>query len=469
MIEATVYPPECMTKQLRLQPFENGQKRKIVISTNWLTLFGFDEEARYKEYSLGIGKGIVVKLENAPGTKKVYTRTYKSRKNNPLETLLDIRSQQLLNESIPQSTEKVHIIFQWGKIYITPINNKQAERIEQVQNAEDAFTAFAACSSGVDALSLSQEGFSVQSVLEWRPPEKRDKARDLSETGMLNFLSNSSGLKHAFNEDINYIDVKRVARAISDSKNTLFQVSLQCDDYSPLKTKNLKEASLEDLSTSSDMVYDALRIIEECNFPMILLEQVKSFMTDPAGRIFETKLRRWGYTVYKAILNSRDHGGLTNRERYYCFATALPNPFTWPEATPRREIPLWDNYIAPALPRLREVSHSKSLQDGLTCGRLRIIDRNSSFSGTILKSQDRMAKDSVVIMDDDGRLFFPDLELIKQLMRIPDEFRTDINSSTIGTEIIGQSVDFELHSRVSRQIVLHLQQFLSQKKEFLAA
>lgn len=475
-VEVSVNVPDYATKQLAIQHFDGGAKRKLVISTNWLRMFGFDEDAKYVEKSLGKGMGIVIELVDADShkAKKVYTRTYKSRRNNPfwhkIETMLDLRSQSLLSEAIPANTEKVHIIFTHGKVYITPIDNKQAKRIEQVKSAEDALTAFAACSAGVDAYGLMEEGFTVQSVLEWRPPEKRDKT-DLTETGALNFVANIPGVKHVFNEDINMIDMRRVAKAVEQSPNSLLSISLQCDDFSPLKTRSLKEAALEDLSTSSDMVYDMLRLVEEVNFPMVLLEQVKGFMTDPAGRIAETKLRRWGYEVHKAVLYSPEHGGDTKRERYYLFATSLPAPFEWPAATPVRTTPIWEQYIAPAIEqnRLRDVTDTKSMQDGLKCGRLRIIDRDSTASPTLLKSEMRQAKDSVVIQTDDGRLLFPDLKLMQDLMKIPETFTTNVNSMTIGSEIIGQSVDFVMHSRIIKSVKAHIESFKQSLKPQLAA
>ncbi len=447
--------PNTVTKQLAIQSCQAG--RKLTVSTNWLPLFGFTKDAEVVEELIGEGKGIVVRLANPSDTKKkkVYTRTYTSRRNNPLETQLDIRSQTLLDRAIPASTKRVHITFSYGKVTIRPISERQAKRIELAKSAGDLLSAFVACSSGVDATSLYSEGFRIDAALEWRPNEKRDKDRDLTETGALNLISNVP-VKHLINEDIGEVNVESVAKLVSNSKTSLLSISLQCDDFTNVKSKSLKEKALEDLSTSSDMAYDALKIIEASNFPYILLEQVPGFMSSEAYAIMETKLRKWGYSVHKNIMDSRDYGGLTSRKRFYMFATSFETDFAWPETVQRNESSIWEEYILSSLPRLRDVTHSESIQDGAACGRLRVINKDSVCSPTFLKSQDRMAKDSVVV-ELEGRYYFPDIELMKTLMEIPTSFSTEAVSLSQGCEIIGQSVDFAMHTQIVQSVKHHVE------------
>lgn len=101
------------------------------------------------------------------------------------------------------------------------------------------------------------------------------------------------------------------------------------------------------------------------------------------------------------------------------------------------------------------ITHSKSINDGAACGRLRVIDQESTFSPTFLKSQDRMAKDSVVVAHD-GRYFFPDAELMKALMGIPKSFSVDAVSKSVASEIIGQSIDYVMHHKVTQAIRRHI-------------
>ena len=101
--------PKVATKQLKLQNCTAG--KKLVVSTNWLVLFGFKANSRVKEELIGKGKGIRITLvdKDESKTKKVYTREYKSRRNNPIETMLDIRSQTLINDALLNSINQ-HIM-----------------------------------------------------------------------------------------------------------------------------------------------------------------------------------------------------------------------------------------------------------------------------------------------------------------------------------------------------------------------
>jgi len=176
--------PNKATKQLKFQECKTG--KKLVVSTNFLPLFGFNKDAKVVEELIGYGMGIRVRLANSKDlkVKKVYSREYKSRKNNPLETLLDIRGQKLLNEAFASNISTVHILFSHGEILITPITNIKAQIIKKFKDTSEPLKTFLAASSGVDGYSLSKKGFSIETLLEFRPNEKRDK-QDFTETVQL--------------------------------------------------------------------------------------------------------------------------------------------------------------------------------------------------------------------------------------------------------------------------------------------
>lgn len=452
--------PEKATKQLAFGRYGDGD-RKLVVSTNMLRLFDFNPEDRVVERSLGLGKGMVVErvydLFDAPiKTKKVYERSYKKRKNNPLESQLDIRSQKLLDESFPRDCKRVHIAFTKGRVLITPINDHQAAAINNAKTAGDRLNAFVACSSGVDA-SLLEGDYTLSGLVEYRPHEARDKKSDLTETGMFNALVNTR-VERAYNEDIMALDVNKLAIDLANSPTSLFHASLQCDEFSNVKAKSLKDKSVEDLSTSIDMIYDALRIVDAIKPATCLFENVEGWVKSQAYQILASRLRRWGYTEHKVVADARDYGGLTSRKRAYCFFTSLPEQFSFEEKLSRRTNPIW-SIINRHLPNCRNVSHSKSLQDGLECGRLRVIDKDKTFSPTILKSQERMAKDSVCI-ESDGELYWPSEALIKELMGIEESFCLEGVSQSIGSEIVGQSIDVPFHKSVMRSVTAHIKNFV---------
>jgi len=448
--------PKVATKQLKMQSCTAG--RKLVISTNWLSLFGFEANRRVIESLIGINKGILIKLATDEDikSKKVYTREYKSRKNNPIETMLDIRSQKLLNDAFPSDTVKVHIIFTKGEIRITPITNKQAQAINDFKNSDDKLSTFLACSSGIDGAYLQRDGFSIETLLEYRPNEKRDK-KDLSETGALNALTNISP-KYLINEDIMNLDLDKIADLASSSKHSFFHLSIQCDDFSNAKANSLKECSLEDNSSSLDMIIDGLNIISKFNFPTVLIENVRGFRSSDIGKMTLARLRRMGYTIYDDVYDARDFGGLTSRVRYYLFATLLPAPYNIPVKVARNSEKLWDRMIEPLIisGELRDITDTKSYQDGIKTKRARLLTRDSIDCGTIMKSQNRQAKDSLYIYDNTrDKAYFPSNELLAKLMGINDvDFST--TSKTIESEIIGQSIDTLLHSAILRSVKEHI-------------
>lgn len=460
--------PDKMTKRLAFQK-KKDDKRRLTISTNWLPLVGFEADAPNVERSLGEGKGIVIErirdlvAVGAQKVKKVYTRSYSQRKNCPIETLLQVSSQKLIDKSFPANCKHVYVTFTQDRVEIRPLTSHLEKAIQNAQNATDPFSVFAACTSGVDLYSMADKGFSIHSILEFRPQESRDK-KDLSETGALNAVANIKGIKNVYNEDIMTVDVERLAADMSQSPFTTFVISPVCDDFSNVKSKSLKDRSLEDLSSGIDMGYDLLRIVEALNPPTVLIENVSGWVNSDMYRTISLRLRRWGYQEHCLVGDARDYEGLTSRKRAYSFFTALPAAFNWEAPKARRETPIWD-IIKEYLPECRDVTHSKSLNDGLACGRLRTITPESCHAPTLLKSQLRMAKDSVVIAHDD-RLYWPTEGLMKRLMGIDGRFSLENCSTTIASEIIGQSVDLGLHDSVVRSVKKHIKAFYENLNPF---
>lgn len=462
MITVSALPPSKLaTKRLKFTTYADSS-RKLQISTNWLPLFLFEKGVEVVERPLESGRGICVELaSNLPAVfksvKHIYSRTYPNRRNNPFEVTYEIRSQKLLDKCFSKLSSYAHITFTAGRLYIREVVDIVAERIAKLMTASDPLTAFCACTSGIDAHATYKQGFTINSILEWRPGEKRDK-NDLTETGALSAIANVP-CKTLFNEDITTIDTGFLKWATKDCQSTLFTISLQCDDLSNVKANSLKEKSLESGESSLSMFYDGLRIIEALRFPAVLLEQVPSFRDAQVGRVWDLRLRQFGYTTFDACLDARDFGGLSSRKRYFHFATLLSAPFSFPEPTSQKEKPVWDLLVAPRLSALRNVTHSKSLQDGLSCGRLRVITPNSTSVPTLLKSQRRMAKDSVVCQLND-QLYMPDLDMERSIMGIPDEFNLDVVGTTIASEIVGQGVDYDLYGQIIKRVKQHVLAFV---------
>jgi len=448
--------PHIATKKLRFR--KNGDRRILTISSNFLSMFGFEKGDAVIETSLGNSQGIEISrvqdtLDVVGRIKRVYARRYPRRRNNPLEHQVEVSSQKLLDEAFPADCTHVHVQFQQNRLRVTPIYSTKQRALSNAERA-DPDSVFAALTSGVDLSSMRSEGFSVSAVLEWRPPEARDKS-DLSETGMVAALANSGPLIAAFNEDVTSCAIDRIALALEKTPPMVFHASPQCDDHSPLKSKADKAQALEDTSSTSDMMIDLLNIIEKVSPPVVVLENVPGFVSSPAYEIASLRLRRWGYKRFEHVGDARDHGGLTSRRRAYVVFTALDAPFAFEDPSSPRAKDIW-SIVEPYLADCRDVSHSKSIQDGKQCGRLRRITEASTSAPTPIKSQGRMAKDSLVIERSDGALLFPTEDLLKRLLGLQDVDLSAV-SATIATEIIGQSIDRPHHEMVLRSVRKHIE------------
>lgn len=451
--------PDVATKQIAFR--SRGGKRILTVSSNLLVLFGFEKGDAVVERSCGLGRGITIErvddLFSAPATKKVYGRTYRHRRNNPFEHLIEVSSQKLIDEAFPAGCSRVHVKFEQGRVTVTPIVTI-AERAQANARRADPMSVFAALTSGVDLHSMRKEGFSVSAVLEWRPQEARDKT-DLTETGALTALANSGPLHAIFNEDVTSCSLDVIAETMTRHPPMVLHASPQCDDLSNLKAKTLKERDIENAESTADMILDLLAIVEKLGVPVVVLENVTGFVTSPAYEIASLRLKRWGYSRFEHVGDARDYGGLTSRKRAYVIFSQLDAPFAFEDPSSKRGIDAW-SIVKPFLPECRDVTHSKSLQDGRACGRLRSVKPDSRNIPTPVKSIARMAKDSLVIEPGDGRILFPSERLFKHLLGIDD---VDLNavSATIATEVVGQSIDHAHHAMVMRCVKRHIEAWLS--------
>lgn len=447
--------PEIATKQLRFR--RSGDRRVLTVSSNFLILFDFHPGDAVIERSLGDGRGMVIEraydLFDQPGrVKKVYARSYPKRRNNPLETQLEVSSQRLIDASFPAGCERVHVLFERGRVTLTPLLSV-ADRAQANATAADPDSVFAALTSGVDLASMRQEGFQISAVLEFRPQESRDKS-DLTETGAMTALANSGPLHALFNEDITSCALDRIARAMERRPPMLLHASPQCDDLSVAKGARLKARDASSGASSADMIIDILNLIERLAPPVVLLENVPGMVGSAAYEVASIRLARWGYRRFEHIGDARDYGGFTSRRRAFVVFTVLDAPFAFEGPSSSRDKDAF-SVVAGDLHECRDVSGSKSIQDGAKCGRLRRIQPSSTSIPTPLKSQYRMAKDSVVIEPEPGRFLFPTEAQLKRFLGIECVDLSAV-SETLASEIIGQSIDRPHHGSVLRAVRAHI-------------
>ncbi|WP_286241141.1 hypothetical protein [Neptuniibacter halophilus] len=119
----SAHKPEIVTKNLALN-HANGN-RKVRISSNFLRLMGFEPGQRLTTIAHDrLLDGFTIVPDQA-GAQQVYSRTYnRQRTNKPLEALVEFGGQKLLNDCIPQYTERFHAEMRQGQIIIKPLANR---------------------------------------------------------------------------------------------------------------------------------------------------------------------------------------------------------------------------------------------------------------------------------------------------------------------------------------------------------
>ena len=219
---------------------------------------------------------------------------------------------------------------------------------------------------------------------------------------------------------------------------TLLIVSPQCDDFSNAKSKTLKEASVDELSSTADMTIVLAEAMRRLRPATLLVENVPNYFSSDLFQAFDIQMRRMGYKSFNSISEAHTHGGYTRRKRGFAFYTLFGDvPFSFPEKSMTSPEALWD-LVEEHLPECRDVTDSKSLNKGKEVGRLRAYRQGDAAFPTILKSQSRMCKDTAVIEHED-RLYYPSIDLMKALQGI-EHYDLSAGSKDIATEILGQSI-----------------------------
>lgn len=328
-------------------------------------------------------------------------------------------------------------------------------------------SVFAACTSGIDIYAMEREGFKTRSILEWRPQEARDTT-DKTEVGAVNAACASKNASLIINEDIYAFDMANLASdlALEMKCNNIFHVSVQCDDFSSLKTHAQRQQAIENLSTTMDMIFPALTIIKTVNPSVVVLENVANFSGSIAHTIFSERLMSLGYKVYSEVLNAKDYNGYTGRARCFVVASKLPVPFSMPQKEERTvhagalvDFALQNNMA-------RDVSHTVSVKKGIETGRIRVLTRDKSAAPTLTKSQSRQTKDSCYFYAD-GKYYLPNEDLQKIMMGIGIDFNFVAGTAEDVSEMIGQSVDVPTHSKLMRCVHNHIVSFLLAVKKHL--
>jgi DNA (cytosine-5)-methyltransferase 1 len=153
------------------------------------------------------------------------------------------------------------------------------------------------------------------------------------------------------------------------------------------------------------------------------------------------------------VLDARDYSGLTSRKRFYLIASVWPG-LDLPEEHEQKRTDLWD-VITTHIDQCRDITHTSTVHLGVEVGRARLITKESTFAPTVMKSQNRQAKDSVYIVKN-GRYLMPSEKLLLELNGIPASFDINSCSTSVASEIIGQSIEYPMHHAVLKSVYDHI-------------
>ena len=336
-------------------------------------------------------------------------------------------------------------------------------------NKDNPLSSFVMCTAGVDIKGMEMESFDVASILSYRPPEARDYKKstckktnktittfnDKTESNIMVAAINTKQPKHLFNEDIFKFDANNHKKELE--AHNFIHISLECSDFSPLKTIKERMRFIDSLESTRDMFFYPLEVISTLRIPTILVENVKSYTNSVESKLFNYRLKELGYSVATQTLNAREHNGMSNRERSFTFASILPVSFSFPKNTPSTNN-VWKDIIEPSFNELRDVTHTNSVQKAITTKRLRPLQEGAKFSPCLTKSQQKQTKDSVYIFKD-GKYYMPSINIMKGIMGVPKSFDLSFVPKDLASEIIGQSVCLSMHKAILNKIKSHINKY----------
>lgn len=484
--------PKLITKNLAINQTPKGPRVRLF--SNFLGGLGFPVDTKMRKEKLPAGGFRLT--PDLFGTLSVHKRRYLrgGTEAHPFRSELytEITDAGFLASTLGCSPERLHITMKPGELLFRPVTPLSFQILKRLRGTK-TLPMYSVLSSGVCAAAFHQSGFLPKALCEWRPPEARDMGKESHEPGSIprsEWITETGATTAAanvpfhsiFNEDIFRITSETLKEAgLGDGKPlAIIAGSLQCDSFSSLKSKkelDAKAGQPGDLELFVPLL-DQIRMTEPA---VVFIENVPGFFNHPCGHVFQAVLRRMGYHVETAILNSAEFGSHTRRVRGFLVASIWPGfqfPFPSGEAQETlrdylgntvdtcRAIP--SDMPARAIGKGRQNFHSL---DGKTCGTFtksqsRTDDRVFFVDGPLPKIekqttssyQEAKAAGKRIQSQLEGIKFLdPSVATAKKIHRIPDGFDLGHLPPEIQMEIIGQSIDFELVRRIATNLHQHLQ------------
>ena len=280
---------------------ENRGNPRVYLQGRWLARAGFTTgESILAEFNNGT---LTLRLDDA-GDRTV---SGKSRPGtSPSVPVIDINTTQL-RDALGHARD-LKVVTRQGTITITPSKTAQ-HRARRVRNGLEG-SVFAG--GGLLTLAGRQAGFTCAWAIE------------LNERYAAHFEArHPEAVMH--NMSVHEVDGRELQQV------ELMTIGLPCEPFSACR--NGRTGIVPEDHANGDLVYSALRLVEEVAPYTVVLEEVPGFLKSGAGFILIGALRRMGYTVEAKVINPRDYGELAGRKRAVVIATT-DDAVVWPE--PRR-------------------------------------------------------------------------------------------------------------------------------------
>ncbi len=397
-------------------------------------------------------------LELSDAGCRIVSRKLKGEKEVPV---IDINSMELL--SVFEGIEAVRVVVQHGRIFISPLSSEIAARERlgrlkaKLENGEPIQIGSLSHGGGVltHAVHTGLKDAGIESKLAFANeirPELLEQASENNDSWDGNTIPIAAPMQElAF-------DAWAMGRL---PKVEVLEAGLPCSGAS---VAGRAKRGLDHPEAHPDVGYlvvPFLAIIAKVQPAVILLENVKQYLTSASMCILRNQLRDFGYDLHEEVLQAAGWNALEHRERMCMVVVTKGLSFDFsslvrPEKRERR--------IGDILDPISEDASCWSRMEGLKAKQERDKAEGKGFAMQIVTSFDTrcptITKGYAKVRSTDPKLQHPsNPDLLRQftpaeharIKGIPERLVSDL-SATLAHELLGQSICYEPFRAVGRSI-----------------
>jgi DNA (cytosine-5)-methyltransferase 1 len=218
--------------------------------------------------------------------------------------------------------------------------------------------------------------------------------------------------------------------------------------------------------TRGTLFFDICRIVDHHKPKVLLLENVKGFVSHNKGQTFaivKSTLQKLGYTVYYQVLNAKDFGVPQNRERIYIVAFLGKRFFSFPEETIKsvRVGDILDNHVNDKYTLSDKLwsGHQRRKQEHLNKGNgfgFSLFQPSDKYTSTISARYYKDGSEILIKQDNKNPRMLTPREAAR-LQGFPENYQIVV-SDTQAYKQFGNSVAVPVIRKIANQICIALRQ-----------